>query len=119
MKKLLLLPFAFLLAGSLAACADNANDNENGDVLDENVDDTQTGNQEDTDILDNDTNNGTDTGNNGAVETEDGMGTNNNGNTNGTMNEEGTNDAGTNENGTTDNGTETETELRDEEKEEQ
>ena len=56
MKKLLLIPFAFLLAGSLAACADNANDNDNGDVLDEDVNDTQTDNQEDTDILDNDTN---------------------------------------------------------------
>lgn len=100
MKKLMLIPFAFLLASALVACNNNAGEDEedNTEVIDENVEDTQTGDQEETEIIEDDTNTGTDT--EVDVETEDGMGTNN---------------GGTDGNGTTDNGTETEVEVNEEE----
>ncbi|MBD8027363.1 hypothetical protein H9636_11925 [Ureibacillus sp. Re31] len=101
MKKFLLIPFSLLLAGVLVGCGnDNAEENDaidDDEIINEDVNDDLN------DTNDNGTNdNGTgdidntvgdepldSNGNknpNEAVETEDGMGTNNNGNTNGTTN---------------------------------
>lgn len=118
MKKFLLIPFSLLLAGVLVGCGnDNDNAEENGAVDEEEII------NEDVNDGANDANNGNGTGNtdntvgdepldgNGnnnpdeALETEDGMGTNNEGNTNGTTNGT-TNGADMNGNATDEEGNE-------------
>lgn len=109
-KKFLLIPFSLLLAGVLVGCGnDNAEENDaveeeeiiNEDVNDE-ANDNGTGNNDNTvgdEPLDGNGNDNADE----ALETEDGMGTNNEGNTNGTTNGT-TNGADMNGNGTNGNG---------------